>query len=312
MNSFLSQNKLLHAPMGYLLRTPLRLFLGLLFSACVGLLAYRRQSLTRSGVAGAIIAGTTTVGLGGWSWGLSLIFFFSSSSFFSHLRSQEKEHIAADKFSKGSRRDIAQAAANGGLASLIAACYGFTPSQSLRALLRAGYTGVLATANADTWATELGVLSPSQPRLITTGKPVAPGTSGAITALGTGAGALGALSLGIFFWLLSHLRCSKSLSSLVSRETSLIELPLIALISGTSGSAFDSLLGATVQASYTCPACHSETERRVHSCGTATTLSHGIPFFNNDIVNFLATLFGGLVAIVLHLGINRRIKQTER
>ncbi len=135
-------------------RTALRLLLGLLFSTGVGLIAYRRQSLTRSGVVGAIIAGTTTVGFGGWAWGLSLIFFFASSSMLSHLRSREKERIAADKFSKGSQRDIAQAAANGGLAALIAVCYGFTSSQSLCEILRAAYTGTLATANADTWATE--------------------------------------------------------------------------------------------------------------------------------------------------------------
>jgi uncharacterized protein (TIGR00297 family) len=294
-------NKLHHNSLGVLFmdtflvlkRTPLRLLLGLLFSTGVGLIAYRRQSLTRSGVAGAIISGTTTVGLGGWSWGLSLIFFFVSSSFFSHLRSREKEHIAADKFSKGSQRDIAQAAANGGLATLIAACYGFTSSQSLREILRSAYTGVLATANADTWATELGVLSTQRPRLITTGKPVTPGTSGGITPLGTGVGALGALSLGLFFWLLS--RCSKSLAT----------LPISALMSGVIGSASDSLLGATVQAIYYCPTCHTETERRVHSCGTPTMLSRGFPFFNNDVVNFLATLIGGLFAIVLHLGFQK-------
>jgi uncharacterized protein (TIGR00297 family) len=280
-------------------RTSPRLLLGLLFSTGVGLIAYRRQSLTPGGVAGAIIAGTTTVGLGGWAWGLSLIFFFSSSSIFSHMRSREKELIAADKFSKGSQRDFAQAAANGGLATLIAACYGFTSSPSLREILRAGYTGVLSTANADTWATELGVLSIRQPRLITTGKPVTPGTSGGITALGTGAGALGALSLGTFFWLLS--RCPKPLAA----------LPIIALISGMVGSAFDSLLGATVQAIYYCPTCHTETERRIHSCGTPTTLIRGAPIFNNDIVNFLATFIGGLVAIVLHIGIIG-IKKIER
>ena len=47
-----------------------RLLLGLLFSTGVGLLAYRRRSLSRSGVAGAMITGTTTVGLGGWAWGV--------------------------------------------------------------------------------------------------------------------------------------------------------------------------------------------------------------------------------------------------
>src|SRR5260370_1375933 len=79
-----------------------RLLFGLLFSSGVALLAYRRRSLNRSGTAGTIVAGTTTLGLGGWSWGLSLIFFFVTSTFFSHFRERDKALTAEDKFSKGS------------------------------------------------------------------------------------------------------------------------------------------------------------------------------------------------------------------
>jgi hypothetical protein len=45
----------------------------LLFSSGIGLVAYRRQSLEKSGVLAAIASGTSIVGLGGWSWGRSLI-----------------------------------------------------------------------------------------------------------------------------------------------------------------------------------------------------------------------------------------------
>src|SRR2546430_9070165 len=85
-----------------------RLLLGLLVSTAISLLAYRRRSLSRSGVAGAVVTGTTTFGLGGWDWGLSLIFFFVSSSVLSHFREREKAATTADKFSKGSRRDLGQ------------------------------------------------------------------------------------------------------------------------------------------------------------------------------------------------------------
>src|SRR5207249_4253431 len=137
-----------------------------------------------------------------WTWGLSLIFFFISSSLLSHFRAPAKAHTAADKFSKGGQRDIAQVAANGGMATLLALGYGLSSSCPLQLFFRAGYVGALATATADTWATELGVLSPLPPRLITSGKVVAPGTSGGITLLGTGTGTLGALALGLVFWLL--------------------------------------------------------------------------------------------------------------
>ncbi len=259
--------------------------LGLLLSSGISLVAYRRGSLSRSGIGGAIVTGTTTFGMGGWAWGLSLIFFFVSSSLFSHFREQEKAETAADKFSKGSKRDIGQVAANGGIATALALGNGLVSSQKVRQLCLAGYTGALATATADTWATELGVLSPHQPRLITTGKPVGPGTSGGMTLLGTGAGAVGALALGLVFWLLQ--RCPKSLAS----------LPLIALFSGLSGSIVDSILGATVQAMYYCPTCEKETERYVHKCGTRTLPLRGIAWLNNDVVNFIATLSGALTAM---------------
>ena len=261
-----------------------RFLLGLIFSSSVALAAHRRRSLNASGVIGAITSGTTIVTMGGWAWGLSLIYFFISSSLLSHFRERDKVKAAADKFSKGSQRDITQAAANGGLATLFALAYGLTASSRAHRLLKAGFTGALAAANADTWATELGVLNTSPPRLITTGKHVAPGTSGGVTLLGTAAAFLGALSLGLWFWMLQGFR------------TSLAALPLISSMGGMAGSVFDSYLGATLQAMYYCPTCQSETERRVHRCGTKTTPLRGIRWMNNDIVNFLATALGGAIA----------------
>ena len=263
-----------------------RTLLGFLLSSSIGLLAYRRHSLNRSGVVGTVITGTTTVGLGGWSWGLSLIFFFVTSSLLSHFRSHDKAAIAEDKFSKGSERDIWQVAANGGVGTLLALGYGLSTSSTIRDACEVGYIGAFATANADTWATEVGTLNRQPPRLITTGKLTTPGTSGGITPLGTGVAALGATALGIFYALL---RGQRHLS-----------FSLIALISGLMGSLFDSLLGATVQVMYYCPTCNKETERPIHNCGTPTTLLRGISWMNNDAVNFLATLFGALVAMLLN------------
>ena len=265
----------------------LRLMLGLLFSSGIGLLAYRRQSLDKSGVLGAIASGTSIFGMGGWSWGLALIYFFVSSSLLSSFRAREKASAAADKFSKGSRRDISQAAANGGFATLFALLYGFSRSPRTRRVAKAGFTGALATATADTWATELGVLSAPSPRLITSGKPVAPGTSGGVTLLGMAASALGAYSLGLFFWATQGFR--KSLAT----------APLLALLSGMVGSVFDSVLGATLQAMYYCPTCKTGTERSIHRCGVRTEFLRGITWMNNDVVNFLATASGSMVAIGL-------------
>src|SRR5690348_16248533 len=202
--------------------------MGLILSGAIGLLAYRRKSLSRSGVGGAMIAGTTTFSAGGWTWASNMIFFFVSSSLLSHWKEKEKESTAADKFSKGSQRDLGQVASNGGIATLLALGYGLSKKETIRKTLEAGYVGALATATADTWGTEVGVLSPQQPRLITTGKTTTAGTSGGVTLIGTGASAAGGLALGSIFWLLK------------GRQHPYRLLPLIALISGLAGSLFDS------------------------------------------------------------------------
>ena len=265
----------------------LRFLLGLLFSSVIGLVAYRRKSLDKSGVLGAIACGTSIVGMGGWSWGLSLIYFFVSSSLLSSFRAREKAIVASDKFSKGSQRDLSQVVANGGLATLFALCFGFSRSPGTRRRAQSGFIGALATATADTWATELGTLSAASPRLITNGKPVVPGTSGGVTPLGIAASALGACSLGFSIWAGEGFRKSLAFT------------PLLALFSGMVGSCFDSLLGATLQAMYTCPACKTETEQHIHHCGSRAEFKRGIAWMNNDVVNFIATTSGSAVAIAL-------------
>ncbi len=272
---------------GNIQHTGLRFLAGLLFSSGIGLLAYRRASLDKSGVLGSIVSGTGIVSMGGWSWGLSLVYFFVSSSLFSAFKAREKAAVASDKFSKGSRRDLSQVAANGGLATFFALYNGLSHSHGMRQRAQSGFIGALATATADTWATELGTLSRIPPCLITNGKPVAPGTSGGITSLGIGASAMGACSLGCFFWIVRGM--SKSLSS----------APLLALISGMAGSTFDSILGATLQAMYFCPHCETETEQRIHQCDTRTKFLRGMPWMNNDAVNLFATAIGSVTAILL-------------
>src|SRR5262249_41169761 len=141
------------------------------------------------------------------------------------------------------------------------------------------------------WATEVGVLSARQPRLISTGKPVPPGTSGGVTWLGSGAGALGALCLGLLAALLS----TQPMFGGGYHDRHPVMLVGAALLGGLAGSLTDSYLGATVQASYWCPACGKPTESPVHRCGTATQLVRGVPWINNDLVNLLATVVGAIV-----------------
>lgn len=260
-----------------------RIIAGLLLSACIGWLAYRRGSLSPSGWLGAIITGTLTFGFGGWTWGLTLIAFFISSSALSHFRQGQKQRIAGEKFEKGGRRDLMQTLANGGPGALLALAYGL--SGEPLALL-AGFCGVMATVTADTWATEIGVLSPTPPRLITSGRRVEPGTSGGVTLYGTLASLGGALLIGLVA------------SGLHAAERGAWQPALVpaALLGGLAGSLADSLLGATLQALYRATS-GGQTERRVGADGRPLPLVHGWRWVNNDMVNMLSSLAGGAVAV---------------
>jgi len=268
-----------------------QLLLGLILSALIAGLGYWRQALSPSGVAGAILVGTLIFGFGGWIWGLLLITFFLSSSWLSHYRQADKEAMA-DKFAKGGRRDLGQTLANGGVGAVLALVFFQTPDP----LLFAAFLGVLATVNADTWATELGILSRVGPRLITTGEPVTPGSSGGITRLGIWASVAGALLIGSVATALTQAQ------SLLSKHTWSLEAasyPLLAVAGGIAGALFDSLLGATVQGIYFCGRCAKETESPVHRCGQTARPVRGWQWLNNDVVNLTSSLVGGLATVLL-------------
>jgi uncharacterized protein (TIGR00297 family) len=257
----------------------MQLIEGIILAILVALLAWRAHALSTSGAWAAAITGGLIFGLGGWAWAVLLLTFFISSSLLS--RAFRKRKIALDeKFSKGSRRDWGQVLANGGLGALLSLPLAFLPQQPW---LWAAFVGTMAAVNSDTWATELGVLSTIPPRLITSGKFVERGTSGGITPLGYAAilSASGLIGVAAMFFTPASER---------------LGLFLVALASGLAGSSVDSLLGATVQAMFYCPACQKITERHpLHSCGSPTNLVRGWSWLDNDLVNFTCSLVGAVV-----------------
>jgi uncharacterized protein (TIGR00297 family) len=266
----------------------LQLLLAAAFSTLISALGYRRGSLSRSGAAGGLLVGTLTFGFGGWIWGVLLAVFFISSSLLSHFKEAEKQ-LAAEKFDKGHRRDFAQAMANGGIGALIALLNTLFPSDYWFPL----FVGVMSTVNADTWATELGTLSKRPPRLITTGRPVAVGTSGGVSPLGTFVSLVGGLLVG-------------AMAGLLQRRSRPLPLAVTGAIAGLVGSLFDSLLGATVQQIYYCDTCHKDTERRLHKCGNPTRPLRGWSWLNNDLVNLFASLVGAAAALLVWLAFRRK------
>ena len=229
---------------------------------------------------GAVLIGGVTFGLGGWTCGLLLVLFFVTSSALSRFREADKRK-PAEAFEKGSRRDLGQVLANGGMPAALALTSGLATWEGWLAM----FIEALAAATADTWATELGMLSRTPPRLITTGGVVPVGTSGGISALGTLAALAGGATIGLAAGLLP------------SGLAWWTALPL-GLVSGLAGSLVDSLLGASLQRQGYCPSCQAATEARIHYCGAATEPTRGYAWLGNDAVNFLASLAGGLIGLL--------------
>jgi uncharacterized protein (TIGR00297 family) len=268
----------------------LRLLAGLVGSGLIAAAAYRTRSLSGSGALSAMIMGTGFVTLGEPVWFGCLIAFFISSTVWSKWKKRHRAKAVAEaNYEKTGRRDAGQVWANGGIGLLL--CIGNALQPDAAWLF--GYIGVMAAVNADTWATEIGALSRTAPRSITSGKRVAPGTSGAITLLGTLAALAGAAFIGGVAAALLALpqQADAAAGSAPGGAAAVI---IAAAAAGLAGCFADSLLGATGQAMYRCRVCGSETERTAH-CGAAAERVRGLAALNNDRVNLLSSLFAGLL-----------------
>jgi uncharacterized protein (TIGR00297 family) len=272
------------------------LWLALLLSAGFAGLALRLRWLSKSGAVATAVVGFVAYGLGNATFLVPLLGFFVSSSVLSRVGKERKQLLSDSHDAKGSQRDAGQVWANGGAAVICVLVFYFAthpyaklPLLKLRTLLML-YLTALATVNADTWATEIGKLGKKPPRLLTTLRPVTPGVSGAISGMGTLGALLGALFIPLLalpFWGLNG-----------------AEL-LVVTWAGFVGSLMDSLLGATLQVQFRDTQTGALTERK-RLAGRETTRVRGIHWINNDMVNFIASVAGVVVAwLILYYGIYR-------
>jgi uncharacterized protein (TIGR00297 family) len=258
-----------------------RAIAGLVLACIIAIFAMRARALTRSGMIAAIILGTITVAAG-WAWGALLFTFFFSGTGWSRFQAESKLSHTIARVAKGGARDAMQVTANGALFGMAALLSLTSPWEGWLAI----GIGALAAATADTWATELGMLDwGGPPRLITNWRRVPVGTSGAVSRRGL----LAALSGAVFIALLA---------------AAFRWPPWVVIggaVGGIVGSLGDSVIGALWQQQRWCPRCGTGTERAVHRCGTHTEHLRGIPWLDNDVVNFLCTVIGAITALLFVL-----------
>ena len=241
------------------------LFTAFALAVLISAIAFFLSWLSLDGARSAIIVGTVTYGFGGLPAAVGVLVFFASSNLIGFLFGARKIEKVMAKYVD--RRTGTQVWANS---------FWFLTNICLWFLLKADMFIVaafaaIATANADTWATEVGIrIRGVRTVLITTFKPVEIGTDGGISLPGivaslVGAGLIGLVS--IYF------------------EMNYAVITAIAITSaGFLGSLADSVAGAVYQ---------SGTKALPNLLFSKTDEG-------NSTVNFLATGFGSLVGLTIY------------
>ena len=263
----------------------LPLALGFAASALLILPAFARASLDRTGAAAAIVLGTLVQWTGGWVAFLALVFFFGPAVVVSKTGGSLKDGDAKAVHRRTGSRTAVQVLANGGPALLFLVVSALEGGSV--AFLGAGLCA-LAAAGADTWSSELGMLSRRDPVSFLTRQPVRRGLSGGVTTLGF----LGALVGAAFIAPLALFIGLPVIKGLLAVAA--------VMACGMAGSLLDSLLGDTLQAKYRDPMSEGWTER-TEKDGAALTLERGFAWVDNDLVNAVSSLAAGGLGLGLLL-----------
>lgn len=185
----------------------------------IGIMVYARKALDLLGSVFMIIMGVIIIFApdAGVKWLFLIFIFLILGLAFTRYKHPYKKEIGVYE----GTRTIRNVVSNGVVPFVMAAFGNY-----------GGFIGSIATATADTMASEVGVTT--TPRLITTFKKVPPGTDGGISIPGTTAGIIGAGVIGVAAYLLGI-------------YPNLYKTMEIAIISGTLGCFIDSLLGALLE-----------------------------------------------------------------
>ena len=238
----------------------------------IGILSYKLNAVDMSGALSGVLLGLfMIVFTGGFAWFALILLFLFLGAMFTKYKFGYKQRVGAAEANAGSR-GYKNVFGNCFVPLVFVVLYGVTSGASGiisipylgavdKSIFLIGFVCSMATATADTLASEIGSTYSGRPRMITTLQEVAPGTDGGVSPLGEAASVLGAAAVGVAALLL-HLTGADAGAMLI-----------MALAMGFVGTNIDSLLGATLQ------------QRKLLS---------------NQGVNLFATLITGLLAMLIY------------
>ncbi|KIZ01588.1 Maltose excess protein 1 [Monoraphidium neglectum] len=185
-----------------------RLAVGAAVAGLMALRGLRKRSLSPSGAAAAFLVGLVTM-QASYTSGLLLILFYLTSSKLTKLQQDRKQQLE-ESFKVDGQRSATQVLSNslgGVVAAVTTQCAPLVVADPQQAAAvqwaaTAAFLGHYAAVCADTWASEVGILSTRPPRLVTTWRVVPPGTNGAVSALGCACSAAAGVFMGAAYWAL--------------------------------------------------------------------------------------------------------------
>ncbi len=255
------------------------LFAALILSSVISIISYKIKYLTKSGSAAMFVLAFLIFGFGGWKFTLPIVSFFISSSYLTKLNGNKNKPIDTFNSNQG-QRNYKQVLANGSLAALVVLLNKFYDNE----LLYVVYVSIIASACADTWATEIGTYNKAKTINIVTFKTAEPGISGGISFPGT----MAAFAAVFFIFV----------SSVFFINNNLIKSFVIIFASSILGSFADSVMGAVIQSKYLCRNCGRTVETRSH-CNKPAEYVSGIKLIDNNWVNFLSSFTAAAVSFLL-------------
>ncbi|MEA3255750.1 MAG: DUF92 domain-containing protein [Candidatus Altiarchaeota archaeon] len=218
----------------------------IIFAVVVIFYAYRRKKIDFSALAASGVVGAVALLTVGVYWLYLILAFFIIGNLVTKYRYSAKESLGVAE----GVRTYKNVFGNGGAATVFAILY---PLTGWNPVLLLGFIGSMATATADTFATEVGGAHDREPRLITNLRKTKAGTSGAISLPGSIGALIGAATISLIPLLFT-----------VELDKTLIFFT--GTISGFIGCHVDSLIGATLE----------RTRGNTHITNFLGTLSGGI------------------------------------
>jgi uncharacterized membrane protein len=292
--------------------TLVRVLVSFIIAVTLAYHGYRKKSLSIDGCLAAFLVGFSSIGVS-YRFGVLLLAFYYSSTKLTKYKQEQKSKLEEDFVAAG-QRNWKQVFGSSILAIFVAAfyfvlfgedknayfginnhdqtiqVYGWEVGKSwLNAQLHCLYLAHFAVANGDTWASEVGMLSKPQPRLITSlwMKVVPPGTNGGMSLLGTLASAAGGAFIGFVYYLLSFCYPTLGVSTVDRIHQTHLMMIVYGCLCGLLGSIIDSLLGATLQVSYFCTEKKKIVKDYDPKKSPSSTIKHisGIDILSNEAVN---------------------------